>query len=334
MDENLDGRRGIREYLFGILEDPVMKSQMEEKLLADDKLAAEISRVEDQLIEQYLDDELSPAERERFIKHFLVAPERKQQLRLHQNLRKYAAAQNLAEPESSPFVPGWRRFFSMPALSYALVFVVVLGLGYGVWRIGFNRSNNVEMAMAELRLAYKGDRPLNSRIVGFDYAPPGDRRGAGTDKDPNKDLKKRAVLTLQEAVSDKRTAESLHGLGAAYLAAENLPDAIRCFEEAAALGPVSARLMSDLGAGYLEAWRKEGAAGKTEMLDKSLRSLDRAIELDPRLAEPRFNRALCLEAMGSREPAKQAWREYLELDPNSKWADEARRNLLRLEENR
>lgn len=332
MDEDLDGRRGIREYLFGNLEDPVMKSQIEKQLLADDR---EISIAEDELIEQYLDDELSPADRQRFIDHFLIAPERKQQLRLHQYLRKYAAAQAPAPAVEEPSHLGWRRFFSMPALSYALVFVVVLGLGYGGWRIGFDRSNNVETAVAELRLAYKGARPFNSRIAGFDYAPPGDQRG-GNDpgKDPNKDLKKRAKLTLENAVSDKRTAESLHGFGEAYLAEGDLPNAIRYFKEAADLGPVSARLMSDLGAAYLETWRKEGAAGKTEMLDKSLGSLDRAIELDPKLPEPRFNRALVLEANGSLEPAKQAWREYLELDPNSKWTEEARRTLQRLEENR
>jgi tetratricopeptide (TPR) repeat protein len=69
------------------------------------------------------------------------------------------------------------------------------------------------------------------------------------------------------------------------------------------------------------------------MLDKSLGSLERAIELDPKLPESRFNRALVLDAKGSREQAKQAWREYLELDPNSKWAEEAKRNLQHLEEN-
>ena len=65
---------------------------------------------------------------------------------------------------------------------------------------------------------------------------------------------------------------------------------------------------------------------------KAFSSLDRAIELDPRLQEPRFNRALALEAKGSLEQAKQAWREYLQLDPNSKWAEEAKRNLQHLEE--
>jgi tetratricopeptide (TPR) repeat protein len=332
MDENLDERRGIREYLLGILEDPVMKSQMEEKLLAEDKFLQEISAAEDELIEQYLDDELSPADRKLFISHFLAAPQRKQQLRFHQNLRKYAAAQEPARAVAKePSHLGWRRFFSMPAFSYALVFVVVLGLGYGGWRIAFNRSNDVETGVAELELAYEGKRPFDSRIVGFDYAPRGVVRGVDANKPDSLELQ-RATRMLDNAVAEKRNAQSLYGRGKAYLAKGELPDAIRYFEEAVALGPVNARLMSDLGAAYLEAWKKEGAAGKTEMLDKSLQSLDRAIELDPKLPEPRFNRALCLEAMGSTEQANRAWGEYVELDPNSKWTDEAGRNIRRLAE--
>jgi tetratricopeptide (TPR) repeat protein len=335
MEENLDGRRGIREYLLGILEDPLIKSQIEEKLLAYDESAMEILTAEDELIEQYLDDELSPADRTHFINHFLAAPQRQQQLRFHQNLRKYAVSQEPARALSEePAHLGWRRFFSMPALSYALVFLVVLGIGYGGWRIGFNRSNSVEMAMAELRLAYKSARPFNSRIVGFDYAPPGGQRGNDSDKDPNKDLKTRARLTLQEAVKDGRTAESLHARGKAYLAEQDFPSATQDLEDAALLAPAKADLRSDLGVLYLERSRKALEQEKIAFLDKSLQSLDKAIELDPKLPEPRFNRALVLEEKGSREQAKQAWRQYLELDPNSKWAAEARRNLQYLEENR
>jgi tetratricopeptide (TPR) repeat protein len=331
MEENLDGRSGIREYLLGILEDPLTKGQIEEKLLADD---GEISTAEDELIEQYLDDELSPADRKHFIDHFLAAPQRQQQLRIHQNLRKYALSQEPARaaPEE-PSHLGWRRFFSMPALRYALVFVVVLGIGYGGWRIGFNRSNNIEMAMEELHRLFESARPFNPRIVGFRYAPVVTTRGPDPDKDPNKDLKRHVALTLQKAVEDGRTAESLHARGQAYLAEQDFPSAARDLEDAALLAPANADLQSDLGVLYLEMSRKAPEPEKIAFLDKSFQSLARAIELDPQLPEPRFNRALVLEAKGSLEQAKQAWREYLQLDPNSKWAAEAKRNLSHLEEN-
>jgi tetratricopeptide (TPR) repeat protein len=342
MDENLDGRRGIEEYLLGILEDPAMKRQIEEKLLADETFDREMKVSEDELIEKYLDDELSSADRDHFENHFLAAPQRQQHLRLNRSLRKWAVGQGRKEPELIPETPtalGWRRFFSMPALSYALVFVVVLGLGYGAWLIAFNRSNDVETSVAELRLGYKGDRPFNSRIAGFDYAPPVNERGdpnKGPKNDPGdraETLKTHAVMSLKKAVEDNRTAESLYGLGKAFLAERDFTQAARHMEEAATLAPAKADLQSDLGALYLEMSKKAPEKEKAELLDKSLRSLQRAIELNPTLPEPRYNRALCLEARGLREEAKQAWREYLELDPNSQWAADARRNLGRLEQN-
>lgn len=335
MDKNLDEHPGIREYHLGIPENPDIMRQIEEKLMADDKFAEELSVAEDALIEQYLDDELSDTEREHFIRHFLAAPERKEKLRLVQNLRRYAAAQEQAEagaealPERTT-VPGWRRFLSMPALSYALVLVVALFLGYGVWRINTKYPPDVDTALAELRLAYKGARPLNSRIAGFDYAPSPATRGPADKKLDSLELR-RATGMLEEAVADKRTAQSLYGRGKAYLAEGKFQDAINAFEEAARMGPVTAVLMSDLGAAQMEAAESPGAA-KGAMLDAALRSLDKAIELDPKLLEPRFNRALCLEAMESTESAKTAWREYLELDPNTQWSGEARRHLERLED--
>ena len=300
-----------------------MKSQIEERLLADDKFAREISSAEDELIEQYLDDELSPAERKHFINHFLAAPQRQQQLGLHQNLRKYAAVTQ-EQPALAPITeetpsPGWRSFFQIPAFSYAMIFLVMVGIGYGgVFLCGVPRGrNDVEIAMAELRQAYKGYWPLRSRIVGFEYAPVVETRG---ERDQKITLEReRATGLLAKAVTDKRSAESLYGLGKAYLAKQDFPSATLDPEDAAALAPDNADLQSDLGALYLEAARNAPEKEKAGLVDKSLRSLQRAIELNPKLPDPRFNRALNLELQNLPGQAKQAWREYLELDPNLPW---------------
>ncbi|HEX8288883.1 MAG TPA: CHAT domain-containing protein [Pyrinomonadaceae bacterium] len=76
----------------------------------------------------------------------------------------------------------------------------------------------------------------------------------------------------------------------------------------------------------------QDGAESLKLLDQSLKYLEKAIELNPKLPEARFNRALALQALFSTEQAKQAWRDYLLLDTNSPWAEEARRNLQILEE--
>src|SRR5262249_47797402 len=68
-------------------------------------------------------------------------------------------------------------------------------------------------------------------------------------------------------------------------------------------------------------------------LNEALKYLDQAVSLDPKLLDARFNRALGFQELMVTEQAKAAWREYLELDPNSKWSEEARRNLKELEKN-
>src|SRR4029079_8760485 len=68
-----------------------------------------------------------------------------------------------------------------------------------------------------------------------------------------------------------------------------------------------------------------------ELLNESTKHLDQAITLAPKMLEARFNRALCFEQLGLPEEAKKAWQEYLQIDPNSKWADEARRHIEKIQ---
>ena len=50
------------------------------------------------------------------------------------------------------------------------------------------------------------------------------------------------------------------------------------------------------------------------------------------LLEALFNRALCRQHLVLPRQAEEDWRRYLEKDPNSKWTEEARQHLKRLEE--
>src|SRR6185503_11799189 len=98
----------------------------------------------------------------------------------------------------------------------------------------------------------------------------------------------------------------------------------------------NAQIESDLGAALMEkgkADRLKDETGKSaEDFASALDHLTKALELDGSLVEALFNRALCRQEMKLFQQAEEDWRAYLEKDPNSKWADEARQNLRLLEE--
>ncbi|MBI1762001.1 MAG: hypothetical protein HYR56_11265 [Acidobacteria bacterium] len=117
---------------------------MEERLLHDGDFFELLQAEEDELMDEYIADELSPADRQQFEQTFLAAPERRTRLRwaqaLHQQLAKEAAAREPVAPQNqatftlapSPPIPWWRAWLSSP-LTYAAAFVLLAAVGWGIW---------------------------------------------------------------------------------------------------------------------------------------------------------------------------------------------------------
>lgn len=328
----------IRKYLLGNLRDESKMRQIEEKFLIDDNFDEELSIAEDELIGDYLDGALTVEERERFNRFFLITPERREKLRLIQNLKRYAAESNVqtvkqfSKEKRRGFE--WRDLFSIPALRFALILIIVGGLGFAVWRAAFHQSD-VEKGLAQLELAYRGQRPIESRATAdFDYAPFTVTRGGNQVKADEKSLA-RAERFLLDATEDSSEAEAHHALGLFYLAQREFDKAVGEFNLALSLAPDNAKIHSDAGAAYLE---KTNLAEQQEKgdeffadADAALKHFNRALELNENLSEALFNKALLLQKMRLANEARMAWRQYLEKDSVSPWADEARRHLELLE---
>ena len=146
MNPDLKEKQTIRYYLLGqaTQED---SSRLEEQLLTDATLFQELLIVEDELIDQYLGDELPPAERQSFETHFLLAPERERKLCFGRALHKYMdsaassepladyAAEDLSDENADP-VKRFRKSglfsflpFSNPIVSYSLAAAMLLIVG-------------------------------------------------------------------------------------------------------------------------------------------------------------------------------------------------------------
>ena len=144
MQLDAQAQQQIRQYLLGRL--PLkQQSELEEILLSDDDWYEEIQVVEDELVDEYLRDELSQTDRTSFESHFLTSPEHQEKARFASSLRRYVAAQgNDVEPViegSNTRIAHNRtsRLFGFlpvhnPALEYALAVVALLIIvGVGWW---------------------------------------------------------------------------------------------------------------------------------------------------------------------------------------------------------
>lgn len=318
----------IREYLLGRLtDDQAALEQIEVRLMTDAAFRDEIAVAEHELIEQYLDGELEREEQKCFDEHFLLSSEHRETLELVEELRGYS----LIKAESTESEDKNRDFsWLFRWLRFAIALIVV-GVGLiAVWRFAIYESDT-DKGLAQMRKAYSGQRLIEPRLTALpEHAPYIVTRG-GDAKLSDVAARDRAERYLLDATLENDDAPAHHALALLYFAEKKYGRAIAEFDLALSASPRDTRVLSDAGAIYLELAKltddRESSGKKFEYLDKAIMFLDLAISIDAKMAEARFNRALCLEELSVPERAKEAWQEYLAIDPESKWADEARRHL-------
>jgi CHAT domain-containing protein/tetratricopeptide (TPR) repeat protein len=185
----------------------------------------------------------------------------------------------------------------------------------GPWR---SSSRDLQALVA----AVGTDRTFEPRLTGgFAYGPVKATRGAAADAAP--DVRMAAAQIDKDAVGH-RTPDMLRTLGISHLITGDIERGIAALQEAADRPSPSAQVLSDLSAAYLV---RASLDRQPQDFTKALEYADRAVKADPRLAEALFNRAYALERLSLADDARQAWQEYLKIDPHSGWADEANAHL-------
>jgi tetratricopeptide (TPR) repeat protein len=311
---------------------------VELRLLSDDGFAAEVEIAEDELIDEYLNQELSREERVHFEQNFLITPERHSKLISAQAFQRYLER---IPPSPSPKKPGifelLRNWLLPPSrgilspVSAVLTILVIAGVGLFVWR-QFVYQSDLQKGLVALNEAYRQERPVEARISALDYAPFMITR-SGEPQRVNSIELKRAQVFLGEAEKEQADAASAHALGKLYLLQKDYDKAIEYLQKAAKADTKNAQIYADLGAAYLEKGRLELETGKgREDLSRSLDYLKQALAIQPNLIEALFNRALVHQHQGLYQEARYDWYAYLGKDSSSEWAGEARDNLKLLED--
>ena len=88
-------RRLMIRYLLGELS-PEERAALEERYFGDDELFDELVCLENEIVDTYVQGELSENERKRFESHFLVTPERQEKVRFAKSLLNQAKNSGVA----------------------------------------------------------------------------------------------------------------------------------------------------------------------------------------------------------------------------------------------
>ena len=131
----------IRRYLLAAVTEEE-REQVEARLMIDDDFFQQINLVEDELVDEYLDEVLSPKDRRGFEETFLCAPERQHKLRFARALRAYAgkAARVGALEGKREKAPWWQPILTLlnpprPVLAYSLGAAVLSIAVGGPWTL-------------------------------------------------------------------------------------------------------------------------------------------------------------------------------------------------------
>ena len=223
-----------------------------------------------------------------------------------------------ADREGAVYGGGWQRWLLAAAavLAIALTSVIVL------------RARHHDATQELVEVSPRSARAVEARLTGgFAWAPyrgaiRADRAAVDTEQ-----LKVAgAAANAIERAEQDTSPDARRAAGIALVLIDKPEEGIARLTDEAKRSPSEARVWSDLSAAQYAA----AQTGRTSLYPEALASANRALQIDPRMGEALFNRALVLERIGIRGEARVAWQRYLDVDPSSLWANEAREHLSRL----
>jgi CHAT domain-containing protein/lipoprotein NlpI len=327
MNSSINNKENIREYLLGRVANDSLLSEIEELLFLDTDFFDAVELEQEELIHDYVFGRLSETDRNDFEKTLSANTQRKLEVDFAYGLKETVKQVIPAAPlKKRGFLESIRESFKQPAYgggiailqpayvgTFAVLLIAIAALAY----VFLPRQSSGDLA--ELRSMYKNQRQTEARISGFDYARIETVRGA--DKSEEEDAK---TAGIKAKLLDNK---SYHALGVFYLNQKNFPDAIKKLELALQSGPESADLHNDLGTAYFELGISSPAEKKLQTVGHALDEFNKALQLNPEKLEALFNRSLALQALEQTQQARESWRQYLQKDPSSKWAEEAKTHL-------
>lgn len=170
-------------------------------------------------------------------------------------------------------------------------------------------------------------RLVEGRLCGdFAYGPFQADRQAST-VTMRLDALLRAHRVLQQEYDQRPTPQALASLARYDLVWGQPERALPTLLQAVADASSDPCLLNDLSVAYLARFQSDDSPLD---LVEAYSAVERAAQADAASPQVVFNQALIRQRLFLNAAAMQSWDSYLELDPRSQWAEEARRNLSEL----
>lgn len=155
MSQQIKEGEHIRQYLLGELSEEE-REQVERRLLSDEEFYQQVLIAEDELVYDFVCDELPAQEKMSFRQHVLPIPERRQDVKFARALRKYVS-ENAPRVVEAPTVRSERTswlealaaFFRRPVVGLALSAGLLLALSLSAWIAIQNRRLRTQVAQLE-----------------------------------------------------------------------------------------------------------------------------------------------------------------------------------------
>lgn len=202
---------------------------------------------------------------------------------------------------------GWRIAAAAAAVAAAAIVVFLFVQPFG-------RAGVEQLVEANDSLQY---RRIDGRLTGgFTYKP---RRLMRSGDGTIPDVSERKLWQAAGRIQNSEPAD-FHARGAVQLLLGNSRAAVDALERALQESPDDLQVTVDLAAALIA---RGGETRNTGDLERALSLAERAWSREPS-PEAAWNRAVALERLARDEQAREAWDDYLQLDPSSEWAAEAR----------
>lgn len=132
----------IKKYFLGLMPETDIE-EIDLQILSDKDMEDKLLEAENELIEDYLDGNLSNEEMKAFNENYLISDERRKRVEFVKLMQKYAEKKSTETETNLSFFEQVKAFFTLRPLTLAFASIaLILALGIA-WQIIFNSNKNV-----------------------------------------------------------------------------------------------------------------------------------------------------------------------------------------------